>query len=649
MATPMPDFSDQTTLVMRRALRQTSSSLALPATAPLSERITAELAAMVTSVTGEMAAMPRAVPVAQPQTPSFDPSADTRDEAPPSWLKHVLHEQAMLQPTQVNALSALQVDAPGADGAHEIGYYHVWLEHEAQRRSSRYFTSAWREFVQHVRQRALPAREEQGFSFATLDPSRSAKTTITAGQTLAFILVVAALVTSLYVSGPLTLTLLLGGVTFAYLLHLIMTALMAARVVSHTPEERFSANLIRRLDSIEWPLYTVLCPLYKEADVVPQFVAAMQALDYPEDRLQVLFLTEADDDATRAAIERLRLPAHFEVVTVPDGRPRTKPRACNYGLMLARGGFIVIYDAEDKPDPLQLKKAVLAFANHDASLACVQAKLGFYNTRQNLLTRWFAIEYALWFNLTLPGLQWARLSLPLGGTSNHFRTDVLRRLGGWDVFNVTEDCDLGLRLAERHLYTTILDSTTLEEANSDVRNWVRQRSRWIKGYMQTYLVHLRRPWNYLLQGRIRELFSLFAVIGATPATILVNPLMWVLLALYIAERHTLAHEFQLLYSAPVFYPAVICLVAGNFLYLYLHLLTCSKSEQYHLLPWALTIPLYWALMSVAAVMALFQLIVNPHHWEKTHHGLHLKRQQAAPMSEQTRATVPASAAAPEVV
>jgi glycosyltransferase XagB len=643
----MPDFSDQTTLVLRRALRQTSSSLALPATAPPSERVTAELAAIVTSVTGEMAAMPRAVPVAQPQTLSFDPSADTRDEAPPSWLEHVLHEQAMLQPTQANGLSTLQVGAPGADGAREIGYYHVWLEHESQRRSSRYFKSAWREFVQHVRQRALPAKEETGFSFATLAASRSAKTTITPGQTLAFILIVTALVTGLYLAGPLTLTLLLGGVTFAYLLHLAMTALMAARVVSSTPEERFSADLIRRLDGIEWPLYTVLCPLYKEARVVPQFAAAMQALDYPQDRLQVLFLTESDDAETRAAIKRLRLPAHFEVVTVPDGHPRTKPRACNYGLMVARGGFIVIYDAEDKPDPLQLKKAVLSFANHDASLACVQAKLGFYNTHQNLLTRWFAIEYALWFNLTLPGLQWARLSLPLGGTSNHFRTDVLRRLGGWDVFNVTEDCDLGLRLAERHLYTTILDSTTLEEANSDVRNWIRQRSRWIKGYMQTYLVHLRRPWNYLLQGRIRELFSLFAVIGATPATFLVNPLMWALLALYIAERHTLAREFQLLYSAPVFYPAVICLVAGNFLYLYLYLLTCAKSEQYTLLPWALTIPLYWALMSVAAVMALFQLIVKPHHWERTHHGLHLKRQQAAPISERTRA--PAEAATPEGV
>jgi cellulose synthase/poly-beta-1,6-N-acetylglucosamine synthase-like glycosyltransferase len=232
--------------------------------------------------------------------------------------------------------------------------------------------------------------------------------------------------------------------------------------------------------------------------------------------------------------------------------------------------------------------------------------------------------------MTLPGLQWARLSLPLGGTSNHFRTDVLRRLGGWDVFNVTEDCELGLRLAEHHLHTTILDSTTLEEANSDVRNWIRQRSRWIKGYMQTYLVHLRRPWNYLTQGRIRELFSLFAIIGATPATFLVNPLMWALLGLYIAERHTLAPEFQMLYSPPIFYPAAVCLVAGNFLYVYLYLVTCAKSEHYQLLPWALTIPFYWVLMSIAAAMALFQLVVKPHHWEKTRHGLHLSREQTAP-------------------
>jgi hypothetical protein len=164
-----------------------------------------------------------------------------------------------------------------------------------------------------------------------------------------------------------------------------------------------------------------------------------------------------------------------------------------------------------------------------------------------------------------------------------------------------------------------------------VRNWVRQRSRWIKGYLQTYLVHLRRPWDYVRKGRVGELFSLVAIAGGTPATFLVNPLMWALLGLYLARHETLAPEFHLLYVAPIFYPAVLCLVAGNFLYLYLCLLACAKSEQFDLLPWVFTLPICWVLLAVAAVRALFQLVVKPHHWEKTHHGLHLRRQR--PVSE----------------
>jgi cellulose synthase/poly-beta-1,6-N-acetylglucosamine synthase-like glycosyltransferase len=510
----------------------------------------------------------------------------------------------------------------------DLSYYYSWFDHEAQRPSTRYVESAWRGFADQIQQERYAARKDLNSSFATIAVEYSAITTLTRGQLLALTLLLSVVVAGLYLVGPLTLTLLLGGVTLAYLVNLILTAAMAASVIGQAPEEHVSSDILRQLDRVAWPQYTVLCPLYGEAAVVPQFVAAMQALDYPPDKLQVLFLTECDDDATREAIRGLDLPSHFEIVTVPEGRPRTKPRACNYGLLLAKGSFVVIYDAEDIPDPLQLKKAVLAFANHDATLACVQAKLAFYNTGQNVLTRWFAIEYALWFGMILPGLQKARFSLPLGGTSNHFRTDILRRLGGWDVFNVTEDCDLGLRLAEHHLYTTILDSTTLEEANSNVRNWIRQRSRWIKGYMQTYLVHLRRPSNYISRGRVRELVSLFAIIGSAPATFLVNPVMWALLGLYIAKRQTLAPDFHILYVAPIFYPAVICLVAGNFLYLYLCLVACAKNEQYGLLPWVLTLPAYWALMCVAAGMALFQLCVNPHHWEKTHHGLHLPREAA---------------------
>jgi cellulose synthase/poly-beta-1,6-N-acetylglucosamine synthase-like glycosyltransferase len=512
----------------------------------------------------------------------------------------------------------------------EIAFYQAWLDNESHRRASHYFESARRAFTRQAYHKQHTAvTDASSLPFATLDPARSALHTLTKGQAMTLLLLAAVLSAGLYTAGPMMLALLFGAITLAYFVSLAVTAILAARIMSQATPESLSPDLIHELDGHPWPVYTVLCPLYKEAVVVPQFVAAMQALDYPPDRLQVLFLTESDDEATREAIRSMHLPLHFELVTVPDGQPRTKPRACNYGLLLARGSFIVIYDAEDIPDPLQLKKAVLAFASHNPPLACVQARLGFYNTQQNLLTRWFAIEYALWFDVTLPGLQWARLSLPLGGTSNHFRTDILRRLGGWDVFNVTEDCDLGLRLAEHHLQTRILDSTTLEEANSSIGNWIRQRSRWIKGYMQTYLVHLRRPWNYLRQGRLREFFALFAIVGNTPATFLLNPLMWMLLVLYIAGRQTLTPEFNLLYSAPIFYPAVICLLAGNFLSMYLYLVACTKSKQFGLLPWVFTLPLCWILMSIAAGVALYQLIFKPHHWEKTQHGLHLLPQRVA--------------------
>ena len=269
--------------------------------------------------------------------------------------------------------------------------------------------------------------------------------------------------------------------------------------------------------------------------MVPQFVQAMQALDYPIAKLQILFLTEEDDAETREAIAAMSLPPHFSIITVPAGQPRTKPRACNYGLLQATGDYVVIYDAEDMPDPLQLKKAVLTFANHGADLACVQAKLNYYNARQNLLTRWFTVEYSLWFGLTLLGMQQSGLPLPLGGTSNHFRREVLCRVGAWDPFNVTEDCDLGLRLAAFQLKTVVLDSITYEEANSQVKNWIRQRSRWIKGYLQTYLVHMRQPLRYFREKRLLEFLT------AThhrwkPCVLFINPVMWTLCILYIVLR-----------------------------------------------------------------------------------------------------------------
>lgn len=470
---------------------------------------------------------------------------------------------------------------------------------------------------------------QQVQTYSPLQQQDSAIQTLTVGQMIFLTLFVLVYTAGMLTIGPPMLVASLAALTLFYLGDMLVTFCLTVSTISKNPEEQIPDEVIRAIHSKYWPVYTVLCPLYKEVEIVPQFVKAMQAMDYPADRLQILFLTEENDAATRDAILALKLPPHFEVVTVPNGEPRTKPRACNYGLLRATGEYVVIFDAEDIPDPMQLKKAVLSFANHGADLACVQAKLNFYNAEQNLLTRWFTVEYTLWFNLILPGLQKLQSALPLGGTSNHFRTSVLRAVGGWDPFNVTEDCDLGLRLAQHRYHTVMLDSTTMEEATSRVKNWVRQRSRWIKGYMQTYWVHMRRPVRYLREGRLRDFASLQLVVGGKPAMLFINPMLWVLLAVYLGFRQQVEQVYHVLYPAPVFYMGMICLVFGNFLYMYTYLIACARRGEYGLMKWALLVPIYWALMSVAAMVAVFQLVYNPFFWEKTQHGMHLKKPQIA--------------------
>ncbi|HLG75060.1 MAG TPA: glycosyltransferase, partial [Ktedonobacteraceae bacterium] len=465
--------------------------------------------------------------------------------------------------------------------------------------------------------------------FAPFRRQISAFQTVTIGQALVLSVLAVAFVLGLVVYGMAMVAGALAVLIALYLGDLFLMFLLSVQTLSKPAEESIKDQVVYALTDAEWPSYTILCPLYKEVEVVPQFVKAMLDLDYPTSKLQILFLTEADDAETRMALINMHLPAHFVIVTVPAGEPRTKPRACNFGLLQATGDYIVIYDAEDIPDPLQLKKAVLTFIKGGSDLACVQAKLNFYNERQNILTRWFTAEYSLWFDLTLPGLQRAGLPLPLGGTSNHFRAETLRMLGAWDPFNVTEDCDLGLRLAHHNLRTSVLDSTTYEEANSQVKNWLRQRSRWIKGYMQTYLVYMRRPWEYFRGGRLREFLALQLVIGGKTGVLFVNPLMWLLVLLYFCFRPFVGETYHTLFPLPVLYMGTLCLVFGNFFYIYSHLMGCMKRRQYDLIKWTLLIPIYWAMTSVAGFMALYQLIFKPHYWEKTKHGLHLS-QTAAP-------------------
>jgi cellulose synthase/poly-beta-1,6-N-acetylglucosamine synthase-like glycosyltransferase len=307
------------------------------------------------------------------------------------------------------------------------------------------------------------------------------------------------------------------------------------------------------------------------------------------------------------------------VLLVPAAEPRTKPKACNYGLHFATGEIVTIFDAEDIPDPLQLRRVIAAFRRLPDDVACIQAKLAFHNGRQNLLTGWFTADYGLWFGYLLPGLMRSRAPIPLGGTSNHLKRSVLARIGAWDPHNVTEDADLGVRIAESGFSTAVLDSVTLEEANSDPINWVRQRSRWYKGYLQTWLVHTRRPvrlWRRI--GTVSFLrFSL--LLAGTPVIACLNLLFWLLTVLwFLGQPGFVAAVFPPL----VYYPALFCLVVGNTAIIYMNLAACRESGHADLLVPCLTMPLYWVMMSVAAAKGCWQLLRNPSYWEKTFHGLH---------------------------
>lgn len=516
-------------------------------------------------------------------------------------------------------IPSLQPDIIDPHRRDRVAKYAQWLQINNNIPVSPQKTQAYQEASLEVKK--IGKREVR--TFAPFQERTSALQVITSSQLATLGALGACWLIGLVLLHLVIFTITLSIVTLLYICGFITSGVLATRSFNGPSGEKIDEDDIIALDrlGVEWPTYTVLCPLYKETAIVPQFVQAMKSLNYPVEKLQVLFLTEENDSETRAALYSMRLTAGFTVLTVPKGSPQTKPRACNFGLLQAKGQFVVIFDAEDKPEPYQLKKAVLAFAKLGPEVACVQAKLNYYNTRQNLLTRWFTAEYSTWFDIMLPGLQQSSFSLPLGGTSNHFRSEVLRALGGWDAFNVTEDCDLGLRISQYGLKTAVLDSTTYEEATSRVKIWLFQRSRWIKGYLQTYLVHMRHPLQTLQQKHLRKFFSLQIIVGAWTVVLLINPFMWTLTLIYILLRPI--HLYSILFPGPILYMGAFCLVFGNFFYVYVHVIGCLRRKEYTLIKWVLLIPIYWVMMSASAYLAFYQLIVKPHYWEKTQHGSHL--------------------------
>ncbi|MBL4618070.1 MAG: glycosyltransferase [Robiginitomaculum sp.] len=447
-----------------------------------------------------------------------------------------------------------------------------------------------------------------GFDLAQQLPHFSAASGITIAQWLVLLVLVVTVVFSSVIAPEAVLrflqSLLVAIFWFAICFRVI---LLLAHFWPHSdvvdvPDDNYASE--------DLPVYTLLLPVYREAKILPELVKSINRLDYPSKLLDIKLLLEVDDEATLAVARKLELKSNWEVLIVPDIGPRTKPKALNVGLARAKGSFVTIYDAEDRPDPMQLRAAVNAFANDDGKMACVQAPLGYYNADHNWITRQFSLEYDAQFKVILPALVRLGIAFPLGGTSNHFRKSALEQTRGWDPFNVTEDADLGFRLAKMGWRAGVISPPTMEEATARVRPWVGQRSRWIKGFIQTLMVHLR---GGLPGGKPIHTFGFFSVLG-------------------LAVFSAFSHGFLLLgfclcllnwaLGGPPTLSGADFLLAGTgvvvaWVLLFTGCYSVGKPQNF----WNIISSIfYWPLQTWAALRAAIELFYKPFHWEKTDHG-----------------------------
>jgi cellulose synthase/poly-beta-1,6-N-acetylglucosamine synthase-like glycosyltransferase len=376
-------------------------------------------------------------------------------------------------------------------------------------------------------------------------------------------------------------------------------------------------DLLANINEKDLPIYTILVPLYKEKlSTVTQLTSAIKNFNYPLSKLDVKLIAELDDDLTIQNIKSLGLESIFQIIRVPHSIPKTKPKACNYALRFAKGELVTIYDAEDVPDVNQLKKTFLTFKElgdfGSKKITALQCHLNFYNRNENWLTKFFSIEYSSWFQFLLYGLQALKLPIPLGGTSNHFKTEELKNLKAWDPYNVTEDAELGMRIAINNGIIRVVNSTTMEECPNLVSSWLHQRTRWIKGHLQTFLVYMREPKTIIKNFGFSGFLGFFFFIGAPAISYIFVPFS---LVLYFFA--SIAPNI----SPDLLYFMVFNLIFGVTLHLLIALFVIVKNKWLNILPLCFLFPIYWLLHSVASYLALYQLIKKPHHWNKTEHGV----------------------------
>ena len=534
---------------------------------------------------------------AAPADPRLTSAADTIDclrDAVLPWRRIggetvVLSDRPWLDPARHRALTdrlgpiRLSRCAPGAAEAALVGRFGPALARDAE-------------------QRVPLAQSCRGW-----DHRRAAGTAMRAVAVLVLATAFFPLATALVLLGWCVLTLVCG------------TALKIAAAVIDLVCPRHTSPVAASPEPAHLPVVSLLVPLYREREVAAHLLTRIDGLDYPRDRLDLCLVLEDDDQLTRVALAEATLPPWARVIEVPQGTLRTKPRALNYALRRARGTIVGIYDAEDTPAPDQLRRIVQRFAERGADVACLQGMLDYWNARSNWIARCFAIEYATWFRLILPGLDRMGLVVPLGGTTLFLRRDAIEAVGGWDAHNVTEDADLGLRLARAGYRTELIDSVTMEEANARAWPWVRQRSRWLKGYAMTWRVHMADPvalWRDIGGWRF---FGVQVLFLGTFSQFLLAPVLWSLWLVLLGLPHPLDGVVP---------PAALWTLGLTFLVaeaasLAVAALAVRRSGRPWLALWAPAMQVYFPLATLAAWKALSETLTRPFYWDKTSHGHYL--------------------------
>ncbi|SFA98386.1 Glycosyltransferase, catalytic subunit of cellulose synthase and poly-beta-1,6-N-acetylglucosamine synthase [Rhizobium sp. NFR07] len=446
------------------------------------------------------------------------------------------------------------------------------------------------------------------------NPALSARTILTGSQGFVAGMIVAT-------AGA---TLLMATADMLLFVHVLLSLLYLASLVLRLTA---LAGRMRRREMVEpvpmpsglLPRYTVMVALYREAEMAGQLVGSLKRLDWPVSLIDIKLVCEADDEETITALEAVGLPPQFEIVRVPPIGPRTKPKALTYALASARGELLAIYDAEDRPHPQQLREAFARFHHGPAELACLQAPLIITNARASWLSALFSLEYSALFRGLLPMLGRQRMPLPLGGTSNHFRTALLKAVGGWDPYNVTEDADMGLRLSRMGYRSDVLTRQTLEDAPVEFSVWMAQRARWFKGWLQTWLVLMRDPGRLMREMGFLPFLTFQLLVGGMLVSALLHPLIFVFLWLGASAMLDAPRDDLPLGVITLFVMDFVNILGSYLIFLGLGVGSMIDHEK-RLLGWRwVFVPFYWLMISLASWRAVIELRTRPFHWNKTPH------------------------------